>query len=203
MATGQMMTNSEMMETTQNAVFDAANTVAQVVETVEQEVSGHGGAFYENPEFWVGLAFVLVVLMLARPIGRILNLMLNKRIEAIADRITEAQKLNEDAQKLLAEYEKKYLNAEKEAKNILRKSEREIEMLKDERLKKLEAEMNMKQKEAEQRIKTAQESAVKEITALASEMTIKALKEVLTKSLDKKSQDKLIDESIKTIANLK
>lgn len=203
MATGQMMTNSEMMETTQNAVFDAASTVAQVVETVEQEVSGHGGALYENPEFWVGLAFVLVVLMLARPIGRILNLMLNKRIEAIADRITEAQKLNEDAQKLLAEYEKKYLNAEKEAKNILRKSEREIEMLKDERLKKLEAEMNMKQKEAEQRIKTAQESAVKEITALASEMTIKALKEVLTKSLDKKSQDKLIDESIKTIANLK
>ena len=203
MATEQMMTNSEMMETTQNAVFDAANMVAQVVETVEQEVSRHGGAFYENPEFWVGLAFVLVVLMLARPIGRILNLMLNKRIEAIADRITEAQKLNEDAQKLLAEYEKKYLNAEKEAKNILRKSEREIEMLKDERLKKLEAEMNMKQKEAEQRIKTAQESAVKEITALASEMTIKALKEVLTKSLDKRSQDKLIDESIKTIANLK
>ena len=202
MATGQMMTNSEMMETTQNAVFEAANTVAQVVENVEHEVNGHGGAYYENPEFWVGLAFVLVVLMLARPIGRILNLMLNKRIEAIADRITEAQKLNEDAQKLLAEYEKKYLNAEKEAKNILRKSEREIELIKDERLKKLEAEMDMKQKEAEQRIKTAQESAVKEVTALASEMTIKALKEVLTKSLDKKSQDKLIDESIKTISNL-
>lgn len=202
MATGQMMTNSEMMETTQNAVFEAANTVAQVVENVEHEVSGHGGAYYENPEFWVGLAFVLVVLMLARPIGRILNLMLNKRIEAIADRITEAQKLNEDAQKLLAEYEKKYLNAEKEAKNILRKSEREIELIKDERLKKLEAEMDIKQKEAEQRIKTAQESAVKEVTALASEMTIKALKEVLAKSLDKKSQDKLIDESIKTISNL-
>ena len=56
------MTNSEMMETTQNAVFEAANTVAQVVENVEHEVSGHGGAYYENPEFWVGLAFVLVVL---------------------------------------------------------------------------------------------------------------------------------------------
>ena len=102
----------------------------------------------------------------------------------------------------VAEYEKKYLNAEKEAKNILRKSEREIELIKDERLKKLEAEMDMKQKEAEQRIKTAQESAVKEVTALASEMTIKALKEVLAKSLDKKSQDKLIDESIKAISNL-
>ena len=40
MATGQMMTNSEMMETTQNAVFDAAGAVAQVVENVEHEVSG-------------------------------------------------------------------------------------------------------------------------------------------------------------------
>ena len=36
--------------------------------------------------------------------------------------------------------------------------------------------MEMKQKEAEQRIKTAQEAAMKEITTLTSEMTIRVLK---------------------------
>lgn len=159
--------------------------------------------FYENPEFWVAVAFVLVVAVLAKPVARLLNEMLNRRIEAIADRITEAQKLNEDAQKMLAEYEKKYLNAEKEARNILRKSEKEIEFLKEDRLKKLEADMEMKQKEAEQRIKTAQEAAMKEITTLTSEMTIRVLKEVLAKNLDKKAQDRLIEASIKEISKLK
>lgn len=140
---------------------------------------------------------------MAKPVARLLNEMLNRRIEAIADRITEAQKLNEDAQKMLAEYEKKYLNAEKEARNILRKSEKEIEFLKEDRLKKLEADMEMKQKEAEQRIKTAQEAAMKEITTLTSEMTIRVLKEVLAKNLDKKAQDRLIEASIKEISKLK
>lgn len=146
---------------------------------------------------------MLVVAVLAKPVARLLNEMLNRRIEAIADRITEAQKLNEDAQKMLAEYEKKYLNAEKEARNILRKSEKEIEFLKEDRLKKLEADMEMKQKEAEQRIKTAQEAAMKEITTLTSEMTIRVLKEVLAKNLDKKAQDRLIEASIEEISKLK
>lgn len=203
MAAEQTLNNREILDATQNAVIDAAGSVVQVVENVEHEISGHGGAFYENPEFWVAVAFVLVVVVLAKPVARLLNEMLNRRIEAIADRITEAQKLNEDAQKMLAEYEKKYLNAEKEARNILRKSEKEIEFLKEDRLKKLEADMEMKQKEAEQRIKTAQEAAMKEITTLTSEMTIRVLKEVLSKNLDKKAQDRLIEASIEEISKLK
>ena len=203
MAAEEILNSHEIIDTTQNAVIEAADSVVQVVESVEHQISGHGGAFYENPEFWVAMAFVLVVLALSRPIARLLGELLNRRIEAIADRITEAQKLNEDAQKLLSEYEKKYLNAEKEARNILRRSEKEIELLKEERLKKLEADMEMRQKEAEQRIEATQEAAVKEIMALTSEAAIRALKEVLARDLTKKEQDRLIEASIAEIAKLK
>lgn len=203
MAAEEILNSHEIIDTTQNAVIEAADSVAQVVESVEHQISGHGGAFYENPEFWVAMAFVLVVLALSRPIARLLGELLNRRIEAIADRITEAQKLNEDAQKLLSEYEKKYLNAEKEARNILRRSEKEIELLKEERLKKLEADMEMRQKEAEQRIEATQEAAVKEIMALTSEAAVRALKEVLARDLTKKEQDRLIEASIAEIAKLK
>ena len=203
MAAEEILNSHEIIDTTQNAVIEAADSVAQVVESVEHQISGHGGAFYENPEFWVAMAFVLVVLALSRPIARLLGELLNRRIEAIADRITEAQKLNEDAQKLLSEYEKKYLNAEKEARNILRRSQKEIELLKEERLKKLEADMEMRQKEAEQRIEATQEAAVKEIMALTSEAAIRALKEVLARDLTKKEQDRLIEASIAEIAKLK
>lgn len=203
MAAENLTNSKEIIDATQNAVINAAGNVAEAVENVGQEISGHGGPFYESPEFWVGLAFVAVVVLLARPVGRLLNVMLNKRIDGIANRITEVQKLNEDAQKLLAEYEKKYLNAEKEARNILKKSEREIEFLKDERLKKLENEMSIKQKEAESRIKAAQDEALREITNLTSDLTIAALKKALEQNLSDKTQDQLIDESIAMIEKVK
>lgn len=44
---------------------------------------------------------------------------------------------------------------------------------------------------------------MKEITTLTSEMTIRVLKEVLAKNLDKKAQDRLIEASIKEISKLK
>ena len=195
--------NNELIDVTQNAIINTVDSVAKVVETAEQQVSGHGGAFYENPEFWVGFAFVLVVVLLAKPIGKILNAMLNSRIDAIANRITEAQQLAIDAQKMLAEYEKKFLNAEKEAKLILRKSEKEIEFLKDERLKKMEQEMSIRQNEAELRIKTVQEEATKEITSQIAELALGAIKDVLQADLDKKAHSRLIDRSIDAIAEMK
>lgn len=193
--------SQELMEAAE-ATINVVNE--NIAEAVEHAVGAHHyGAFYENPEFWVGAAFVLVVVCLFKPIGKLLNVMLNKRIDTIANRITEARQLSEDAQKMLAEYEKKFLNAEKEAKAILRKSEKEIEFLKDERLKKMEAELSVKQKEAEQRINTAQENAMKEITEKTSDLTINAIKEVLLQKLDKSMQSKLIDESIEAIAKMK
>lgn len=57
MAAEQTLNNREILDATQNAVIDAAGSVVQVVENVEHEISGHGGAFYENPEFWVAGCF--------------------------------------------------------------------------------------------------------------------------------------------------
>ena len=201
MVTIQETDSQELMEAAEVTLNAVNESVAAVIENAVD--AHHYGAFYENPEFWVGAAFVLVVVCLFKPIGKLLNAMLNKRIDMIANRITEARQLSEDAQKMLAEYEKKFLNAEKEAKAILRKSEKEIEFLKDERLKKMEAELQIKQKEAEQRINTAQENAMKEITEKTSDLTINAIKEVLLQKLDKSMQSKLIDESIAAIAKMK
>ena len=200
----QDINNQEVIVSSDEIPLIASDNVTEVVDVVEHTVDAHHyGVFYENPTFWVGMSFVLVVLCLVKPISKLLNSMLNKRIDMIANRITEAKQLNEDAQKMLAEYEKKFLNAEKEAKAILRKSEKEIEFLKNERLTKMEAEMKIKQKEAEQRINLAQENAMKEIVEMTSDVTIKAIKEVLLQKLDKSTQAKLIDESIVAISEIK
>ena len=80
---------------------------SNIIETTTVELDGHHEAFYQGAEFWVAMAFVLVVAALARPIGKTVVALLKKRIACIISRLEEASTLQEDAQKLLAEYEKK------------------------------------------------------------------------------------------------
>lgn len=193
----------EIIDATQNAVIEAAENVANIIDNTAAELDGHHEVFYQSAEFWVAMAFVLVVAALARPIGRTVVALLKKRIARIIARIREASALQEDAQKLLADYEKKFLNAESEAAAILKKAEKEVDYFKTESLSKLEQDMRQKEKDAEDRLTSAKEKASQEIASLTSELTIKAVKKAVTKHLDNAAQSKLIDNSIALLSKLK
>ncbi len=193
----------EIIDATQNAVIEAAENVANIIDNTAAELDGHHEVFYQSAEFWVAMAFVLVVAALARPIGRTVVALLKKRIARIIARIREASALQEDAQKLLADYEKKFLNAESEAAAILKKAEKEVDYFKTESLSKLEQDMRQKEKDAEDRLTSAKEKASQEIASLTSELTIKSVKKAVAKHLDKAAQSKLIDNSIALLSKLK
>ena len=176
-------------------VSDLSADLSQGAVEVAQEAH-HYANFYDNPEFWVGLAFVVVVLLLVKPIRKVGSSLLNKRIDAIAKRINDAQKLKDDAQKLWVEYEKKYLNVQNEAFEIISKSEKEISFMKSERLKKLNEEISRRESEALALIQTAEKKVLVDIQKNSTELSIKAVKNVLSKSLDEKTQDDLIEKSI-------
>lgn len=199
----QSLPNKEIIDATQDAVLSAASSVVDVLENTAQELGAHGAEpFYLHAEFWVGMAFVLAVLGLIKPAGSAIVGLLRKRGQEIADRIQDAVSLKEEAQKLLADYERKFRGAEKEAADILVRSEREIEMIKKETLAKLEAEMVAKEAEAKARLKTAEAEAAKEISEKTADVTIAAVKKILADSLDDKALDKLIDSSIERIKNI-
>lgn len=202
MTTENINSGKEIIDAAQNAVMQAADDVSGIIENTAEQLHGHEEIFYQSAEFWVGVAFVLVVLLLAGPIGRLVRSMLNKRIDSITKRIHDAAELRDEAQKLLADYEKKFLNADKEAQAILNKSQKEIEYFKKENLAKLEEEMKIKEKEAEDRIIASKEKAAREISDLTSELTIKTVKAAIVKNLDAKTQNKLIDDSISLITRL-
>ena len=202
MTTENINSGKEIIDAAQNAVMQAADDVSGIIENTAEQLHGHEEIFYQSAEFWVGVAFVLVVLLLAGPVGRLVRSMLNKRIDNITKRIHDAAELRDEAQKLLADYEKKFLDADKEAQAILNKSQKEIEYLKKENLAKLEEEMKIKEKEAEDRITASKEKAAREISDLTSELTIKTVKAAIVKNLDAKTQNKLIDDSISLITRL-
>lgn len=201
MAIEDAASSKELIEATQNAVIQAADNVANIIENTTHDIHG-AEAYYEHPTFWVAVSFVLVILLLARPIGKLVKQILEKRVDSIIKRITDAANLKDDAQKLLVEYERKFVNADMEANTILQKAKKEAELLKKESLEKLKNSMNTKEKEAEGRLEAAQSEAVQEISKLASELTIKTVKTAIEQKLNDQNQDELIEQSIRLMANL-
>lgn len=190
--TGVVQSN-EFINATQGAVLDAVN----VIEARAHELSSHHSEpFYLSAEFWVAMSFVLTVVVLFGPVGKMFVKGMKARGKAISKRIADAVNLKEEAQKMLADYERKLRGAEKEAKEILTRSEREIEMIKKEALAKLDAELVAKEAEAKMRLKTAEENASKEIASKTADITIAVVKTILNDSLDDKALDQLIDRSI-------
>ena len=107
--------NNEFLNATQGAVLDAVN----VIEAKAHELSlHHNEPFYLSAEFWVAMSFVLTVAVLFVPVGKIFVKGMKNRAKAISKRIADAVNLKEDAQKMLADYERKLRGAEKEAKDI-------------------------------------------------------------------------------------
>ncbi len=173
MTTENINSGKEIIDAAQNAVMQAADDVSGIIENTAEQLHGHEEIFYQSAEFWVGVAFVLVVLLLAGPIGRLVRSMLNKRIDNITKRIHDAAELRDEAQNCWLIMKKNFLTPTKEAQAILNKSQKEIEYFKKENLAKLEEEMKIKEKEAEDRITASKERRPEKISDLTSELTIK------------------------------
>ena len=155
--------------------------------------------FYTSPEFWVGVAFVLVVVALAKPVGTILKNMLIKRRDNIIARIEEAQKLRDDAQLLLADYEKRYVNAQDEADSILSAAHTAVLQNKRNLTNSLNAELKKRTIEAEQNMNFVLEKAQDEIYAAIGQKASAMAETYILNSLDQKKHTVLIDSSIQNI----
>lgn len=181
---------------------DISQGVAAEIQTLDEAadfVSHPDEPFYLEAEFWVGMAFVLVVVFLARPVAKALKNLLAKHRDGVILQISQAEKLRDDAQVLLSQYERQFLNAKNEAQAILDKSNKEIELLKENTLTKLENDLNARRKEVENKITAETEKYHKEINELIGVKTVSLVKEKLVSVLDEQKHSRLIDNSIEKI----
>src|SRR6185312_11374946 len=76
--------------------------------------------FLREPEVWVGVGLVLVILILLwKGAHTTIAKMLDSRAAVIAAELAEARRLREESERLLADYHAKAKGAEREAEAIL------------------------------------------------------------------------------------
>ncbi|MDD7911254.1 MULTISPECIES: ATP F0F1 synthase subunit B [Pseudovibrio] len=126
---------------------------------------------------------------------------LDKQADNIKTELDEARKLREEAQSILAEYQRKRTEAEAEAEQIVADAKLEAERMAAEANEALEEMIARRTKAAEAKIGQAEANAIAEVKARAAEVAAAAAEEIVTSSLsDADTKSKVVSESIKQIS---
>ena len=149
-------------------------------------------------EFWVFIAFVaffLVVLYYKVP--AMITKVLDERAEAIRKELDEARRLREEAQALLADYQKKHRAAGQEAEDIVKQALHEAEAFAHETRDGLKDTLERRTKQAEDKIARAEAQAVDEVRAAAVDLAMAAAEKILREKAAGAAGAQLIDEGIR------
>jgi F-type H+-transporting ATPase subunit b len=154
-----------------------------------------------TPELWVLVSFVLfLALLVYYKIPNTLAKALDDRADRIRVELEEARRLREEAAQILADYQRKQRDAEKEAEDILAVARREAEFYAVESRKTLSESLQRRLKLAEEKIARAEEQAVQEIRSKAVDAAIAASEVLIARELKGKSAENLVDKSIRDVS---
>ena len=151
-------------------------------------------------EFWVAIAFVVFLLVLLYyRVPSLIAKSLDDRAEVIRKELDEARRLREEAQNLLADYQKKHRNAGQEAQSILELARREAEVIAQETRASLKDLLERRTQQAEDKIARAEAQAVDDVRAAAIEVAVAAAEKILREKVSGAGGGALVDQSIREL----
>ncbi len=149
-----------------------------------------------DPTFWVAVALIVFVLLVTKPVSKMATKALDDRAEKIRKELDEAERLRNEAQDLLAQYQRKQRDAAGEAEAIIQHAKQEAERMDREGRARLKASLERREKLAMDRIQMAEQQAVDQVRARAVDVAIAATRQVLADNLSASKANALIDDAI-------
>lgn len=163
--------------------------------------AGHDAAhgdlpFYMDAHFWAAMGFVAVVLIILKAGFSKICAALDARGLAIRDRLDSARRIREEAQGLLAEYQRRQRAAMQESQDILTRARNEADKLKAQAAKELEERVAAAERQAMERIAAAEEQAKREVHHVAIDVAVAAATQVMADKLSAAQANALIERAI-------
>src|SRR5215469_8063847 len=150
-----------------------------------------------DAEFWVAIAFVLFIAVLFK-LGahRVIIGALDDRGARIKAELDEARRVREEAQALLADYQRRRGEADREADAIVVAAKAEAERLAAEAKTKVEDFVARRTKMAETKIAQAEAQAVADVRAAAADAAVAAAERILAATAKGKVAEDLLTRGI-------
>lgn len=155
--------------------------------------------FFENPEFWSAVAFVLVVLVALRPVIRFLNKWTDKQGMIILNRQKEAFDILEKAKNLKLKYDKMYQNRWLDQKQMLEQADAEISVLDAELKQTTSDKIARKNQEIAVRLKNIEENGFQNVKNKVLSKVISEAKKIFKMRFDGDEISENTDDLLETV----
>ncbi len=153
-----------------------------------------------NTDFVVLLAFLLFLGVLVYfKVPRMLAGLLDRRAAKISEELEEARGLREEAQSLLASYERQQQDVKAQADRIVETARKEAEAAAQQAREDLKVSIARRLQGAEDQIASAEAKAVRQVRDRAITVAVAAAREVLAQQMTGEKADAMIDASIETV----
>ena len=150
-----------------------------------------------NTDFVVLVAFLAFIgVLIYFKIPGLLGGMLEKRADTIQSELDEARALREEAQTLLASYERKQKDVQAQADRIVEQARKDAAAASEQARKDLELSIARRLQAAEEQIAQAQASAVREVRDRAVLVSVAAARDIMTRDMTAETSAALIDAAI-------
>ncbi len=150
----------------------------------------------QTPEFWVAIGFIVLMLAIAKKGWAAIIGGLDGRAERIRTSLDDATRLREEAQHLLAEYQRKQRDTGKEIDDLLAAARTEAERSGVNAAAALEALVKRREQLAIDKIAQAEADALQAVRNTAVDVAIAATRKLLSNKLPATTASGLVDSAI-------
>ena len=150
----------------------------------------------QDPAFWVGLAFLLVIALIYKPAMKSISASLDGRAALIRTQIEEARKLREDAQALLADYQRKQRDAMAEAERIIQQAKEDATRMRTDAEQDLTRSIERRKQQALERIAQTEAQAIAQVRNTAVDVALNAAEALLRDNIAAGQAQTMVDKSI-------
>ena len=182
--------------------FCFALCIAFVV-CVNQAFGSEAGMPQLNPEFWAAQIFWLILtfsslyLIIWKVFLPKITLSIENRKSRVVNDLDEAQKLKENAEKKLNEYNKIIEESKKEAKKIIEDNKKKLDRDIKNKKYKFNDEIEKELMAAEKEIKDLKKSSISSINNIAAETSAEIIKQIINSEVNKSSVSAIVDDVVK------
>lgn len=153
--------------------------------------------FLNNTDIVVAIAFLIFVgILLYYRVPALVLGRLDARAEQIRSDLAEARELREEAQALLAQYERRQKEVKEQAEDIIRAAQADAERAMEAGKVDIRRSVERRVKTATEQIEAAEAAAIKQIRDRAAAVAVAAAAEVIRERMSEADAQALLDRSI-------
>lgn len=154
---------------------------------------------FADPQFWVAVSFALFIILVFKPISKILNSSLDTKIQDIKNQIQQAEKIKNEMQVEVSNIKKRQNEVKLEIEEININAKERIKYLESDTLSKLNQQKIKREQLANAKIDQMTRDANLSIKNYITQISILSVKSLLEEQLNENEKQKLINKSIEEL----